>query len=405
MNLPPITPKKNRLMKAFLPLTLFLFFLGCAGAEADDAPDQTLPEMREALRVKQAELRELSQDIETLEVAILEKDPSSVRATLVTTQAIAPTDFEHFVSIQGTVTAEDMVAAVAEISGRVLRLTVQEGDNVRKGQLIATIDVESVEKQIDELETSLSLARTVFDRQESLWEQKIGSELQYLEAKNSVERLEKNLESLQVQLRKRNVYAPISGSVETVVTQSGEVAAPGSPIVQILNTNQLQVEADVPESYLQAVDRGARVRVLIPALNEEFTAPIQLIGRTIDPSNRTFRIEIPLRNDAAKLKPNLLAEVLLRDFAEEDVIVVPLDRVQQEVGGNRYVMVATEGDRGMIAQKVYVTTGAAYDNRVVITEGLTGGERLIQEGARGLTDQQPIEIANAKTAATDATKK
>jgi RND family efflux transporter MFP subunit len=378
--------------------------LGCSATATEEEP-QSLPEMREALRVKQAELRELSKDIETLELAILDKDPSAVRATLVTTAAIAPTDFDHFVTIQGTVAADDMVAAVAETSGRVLRLTVQEGDNVRKGQLIATIDVESIEKQIDELETSLSLARTVFERQERLWEQKIGSELQYLEAKNNLERLEKSLESLRVQLRKRNVYAPISGSVETVVTQSGEVATPGAPIVQILNTNKLKVEADVPESYLQTVDRGAQVRVRIPALNEEFTAPIQLIGRTIDASNRTFRIEIPVRNGAAKLKPNLLAEVLLQDFAKEDVIVVPLDRVQQEVGGNRYVMIAVEGERGMVAKKVYVTTGAAYDNRVVITEGLTGGEQLILEGARGLTDQQPIDIANTKTATTDAATK
>lgn len=390
-------------MKAILSLSLLVFYLGCAGVAPEEDTPNTLPEMREALREKQAELRELSQEIEQLEIAIAINDPTAVRAALVTTETVEATDFEHFVSIQGSVTAEDLVAAVAETSGRVLRLTVKEGDVVRRGQLIATIDVEAIEKQIEELETSLSLARTVFERQGRLWEQKIGSELQYLEAKNNVERLEKSLEGLRVQLDKRNVYAPISGSVETVLTQSGEVAAPGSPIVQILNTNKLQVEADVPETYLQVVDRGETVRVRIPALNEEFTAPVRLIGRTIDPSNRTFRIEIPVRNASAKLKPNLLAEVLIQDYEEENVLVIPLDRLQQEVGGKRYVMTAVPGDNDeIIARKTYVSTGATYNNRVVITEGLSAGDNLILEGARGLVDNDPIEIANDKTATTDA---
>jgi RND family efflux transporter MFP subunit len=391
-------------MKAILPLSLLVFVLGCAGgATTEEAPPETLPEMRKALREKQAELRALSQEIEQLEIAIAINDPSVARAALVTTEPVEATDFAHFVSIQGSVMAEDLVAAVAEISGRILRLTVQEGDVVRQGQLIATIDVEGIEKQIEELETSLSLARTVFDRQGRLWAQKIGSELQYLEAKNNVERLEKSLEGLRVQLDKRHVYAPIGGSVETIVTQSGEVAAPGAPIVQILNTNKLQIEADVPETYLQVVDRGETVRVRIPALDTEFTAPIRLVGRTIDPSNRTFRIEIPVRNVSAKLKPNLLAEVLIQDYEEKDVIVVPLDRVQQEVGGKRYVMIAVAGDNDeVIARKAYVSTGATYDNRAVITEGLTAGDDLIIEGARGLVDNDPIEIVNDKTATTDA---
>lgn len=386
-------------MKYILPL-LLLFLVACGdnGAETGEIP-ASLDEKRELLRQKRAEMKELTRFVTALEDAIAAQDPNAVaQRTLVTATELKPGEFSRRVSIQGTVQAEDLADATAEMAGRILRLTVEEGDNVRRGQLIATIDVEQVEKQIEEVETSLGLARTVYERQKKLWDQNIGSEIQYLEAKNTVERLEKNLESLRIQLKKRNVYAPISGSVERVVLQSGELAAPGAPIVQILNTSDLQVEADVPERYLSAVSVGESVQVRIPALSLDFSAPITLIGRTIDPANRTFKIEIDLQQRNTRLKPNLLAEVLIQDYREENAIVVPLDRVQQEVSGQKYVMLVEQGPEGPVARKKDIAVGEAYEGRIVVTEGLQGGEQLILEGARGLADGQPIEITQAKTA-------
>ncbi len=385
-------------MKRILPLLFLLTLLSACGGQqpktAEGEMPESLEEKRALLRERRAVLEELTREVEALEAAIAEQDPNIAHRTLVRVAPVERQDFNHYVTVQATVQAEELVDATAEISGRILRLTVEEGDNVRRGQLIATVDVEQVQKQIEEVETSLELANTVFERQKRLWEQNIGSELQYLEAKNNVDRLQKNLESLRVQLRKANVYAPIGGSVERVALRSGELAAPGSPIVQILNTGDLQVEADVPENYLTAVRQGERVRVRIPALDMDFEAPVTQIGRTIDPANRTFQVEVDLPRGNSRLKPNLLAEMLIRDYQAEDVVLVPLDLVQQEISGRKYVFVQAEGERGPVARKVYVETGRTSEGQTIITSGLNGGELLIQEGARGLEDGQLIEAAN-----------
>lgn len=379
-----------------LPLLFLLLTLASCGngePEAGSLPE-SLEEKQALLRDKRAALKELSREIEQLEAAIVVQDPGSApRRALVTASRVDRQDFTNYVDIQATVAAEDLVDATAEISGRVLRLTVEEGDNVRRGQLIATVDVEPIQKQIEEVETSLSLATTVFERQERLWEQRIGSEMQYLEAKNQRDRLQKNLERLRLQLNKRNVYAPISGAVERVLLQSGELAAPGMPIVQLLNTNDLVVAADLPETYLNAVRLGEQVSIRIPALDLDFEAPITQIGRTIDEANRTFRVEADLpRSLNSRLKPNLLAEMLIRDYTAQDVIALPADRVQQDVSGQHYVFIVAEGENGPIARRVAVTTGRAAGGRILIESGLQGGEQLILEGARNLTDGQPIEV-------------
>lgn len=377
---------------------LLLLLVSCQPPAAEGELPESLEEKQQLLREKQAELKQLTDEIDALEEAIVTQDPSSrKRGALVTTAPVARRDFSRFVTIQGSVTADDFYDVTSEISGRLLRLTVDEGDNVRKGQLIAEIDPELVEKQKAELELSLDLANTVFEKQKRLWDQNIGSEIQYLEAKNAKERLERNLELLDLQLAKTKVYAPVSGVVERLVSQTGELASPGMPIVQILNTSKLKVAADVPENYITDVDRGERVEVEIPALNIEHTLPVTLIGRTIDPANRTFKVEVNLPNDR-RLKPNLLAEMKIKDFSADDVVTIPLDRVQQEVSGERYVFVIGTTDEGVVAQKKMVEIGESYQGDVIITRGLEGDEQLIMEGARGLSDGQLIEIINDKTA-------
>lgn len=380
-------------------LGLVLLLVSCQPPAADDVLPESLEEKQQLLREKQADLKQLTDEIDALEQAIVAQDPNSrTRGALVTTTPVIREDFSRFVTIQGSVTADDFYDVTSEIGGRIVRLTVDEGENVVKGQLIAEIDPEAVEKQKAELAVSLELANTVYEKQKRLWDQNIGSEIQYLEAKNAKERLERNLELLDLQLSKTKVYAPVSGVVERLVLQSGELASPGMPIVQILNTRKLKVTAEVPENYISDVDRGERVVVEVPALNMQHTLPVSLIGRTIDPANRTFKVEVNLPNDR-RLKPNLLAEMKIQDFSAEDVVTIPLDRVQQEVSGERYVFVTASTEEGTIAQKKVVEIGESYNGKVIITRGLEGNEQLIMEGARGLSDGQLIEITNEKTAA------
>jgi RND family efflux transporter MFP subunit len=250
------------------------------------------------------------------------------------------------------------------------------------------------------LETSLEFAITTYERQKRLWDQNVGSEMQYLQAKNNKERLEKSLETLRHQLTKAKVYAPISGVVDHVFLKSGELAGPGTPIVQILNTQKVKVVADVPESYLNKIKKGELVTVQFPAIDQEFKSKVTLIGRTINPSNRTFTVEIDLPNKSRMLKPNLLAVMMINDNTQKGVVVIPIELVQQEVSGRSFVFVKDENKEGAFAKKVIVETGASYEGNIIITSGLEGGEELIATGARGLANNELIKIikqTNEKT--------
>lgn len=383
-----------------LPFLFSLFFLAACQAPSTEeiSIPEDLPGKKAYLQTKKKELQDLTATINQLEKEIAELDPQSALnlGPVVTAGPILRTTFQRFVEVQGQVEADDRVAATSEVAGRILRITVKEGDRIRAGQLIAELDLEQLNKQKAELVTSLDLAQTVYERQSRLWEQNIGSELQYLEAKNNVERLEKSIETLDFQLTKSKVFAPITGVVDIVNLKGGELAAPGAPIVTILNTGRLQVVADLPENFLQNVRVGETVKIFYPGLNMEQEGRINLIGNTIDANNRTFKIEINVGNPQGMLKPNLLATVLIKDYEKEDAVVLPLDLVQQEVGGKRYVMVAEETGDGVVARRKYVGIGESYEGKIVIESGLSGDETYILQGARGLANDDPIRIQAQK---------
>jgi RND family efflux transporter MFP subunit len=285
--------------------------------------------------------------------------------------------------------------ATPELPGRILSMKYEEGDNIRKGALVAVIDVENITTQREELETAAELAQTVFERRKRLWDQNIGSEIQYLEAKNTVDRIQKQLATIDVAANKRNVYAPLSGTVDRVMMRQGENAAPGAPILSIVSTNDLDVVADASEDLLTKVKLRQRVKVKVPVLDLEFEAPVSRIGKTVDPANRTFEVEIDVPGKYLRqLKANLLAEVEILDFSADDLIVVSQDQIQQEIDGRRFVFLAVdEGEKGALARKAYVETGSSYNNKAIIESGLKVGDRIITAGSRGLTDGQKVTLS------------
>lgn len=385
-------------MKYLIPFfTLMLFWTSCG----QQAP-QDLASLKRLRDQKKAELKALKLNIDSIEAKILVLEPPREKTRkLVTTQIVSKKDFMRYVDIQASVQSDDVVMATSEVGGRLTSVKVKEGQRVKRGQLIATTDLESVDKQIAELETSLELANDVFERQKRLWDQNIGSEIQFLQAKNSKERLEKSLETVRFQLTKGNVYAPISGVVDQQFLKSGELAGPGTPIVQILNTSKVKVVAEIPESYLKVVRKGEKVTVQFPAINQEREARVSLIGRTINPANRTFTAEINLSNPNGLLKPNLLSIVLINDYTAKDAIVIAQELVQQEVSGKKYVYVKASNEEGAFAKRTYVSTGESTQGSVIITEGLKGGEELIVEGARGLAENELIQVQNTSTGKTN----
>ena len=381
-------------MKHTLIIILTLFLIASCQQSGTDQWPEDLAGKKAMVKEKRTALKELQADIALLKEEIMEMDTTqqeeSRRAVKIDT--ISTEDVSRFVEIQSVVEADDAVMASSETGGRITQMVVREGQNVRKGQLIASVDMQSVDKQLDELQTALTLAEDVFQRQSKLWEQNIGSEIQYLQAKNNKERIEKSMETARFQLTKANVYAPISGVVDMSMKEAGEMAGPGEPIVKIMNTYKVKVVADVPERYLPVVKRGQMVDVHFPAIGEDRTLKIAAVGRTINPANRTFEAEVELLNKKGIFKPNLMAIMKLKDFEAKGAVAIPLVLVQQEVSGKDYVYVKADGPNGAYAKKIYVAMGERSEENVIITEGLKVGDQIIIEGGRGLAENELIEL-------------
>ena len=338
-----------------------------------------LKEKTELLRTLQSEIATLQDEVETLSP---EKKRDSV---MVKVDPIEIQPFSRKVNIQGSVVSDETVYASSEMGGRILSVNVKEGQQISRGALVATVDMETVQLQINEMQTSLDLANTVYERQKRLWDQEIGSEIQYLQAKNNKERLEKSLATMRKQLSKKNVYAPISGVVNKEFASAGEVAGPGTPIVEILDSRKVKVKADVPEQYLATIRKGQKVKLNFPALGKEVDSQVSLIGASIDPANRTFEIEMRLSNAGGMYKPNLLAEIEFVDFTQDEAVVIPLELLQEEVSGRKYVYVSKKDEEGRdIAAKAYITLGASYEGSVIVEEGLSAGDKLVTVGGRSL---------------------
>ena len=345
------------------------------------------------LKEKKKELKELEKLVNKLQTDIEKEEPPKEKdKKTVSVKKLEKRDFLKFSEVQANVEADDLIAASSETGGRILNMKWKEGDYIKKGALVASLDMESINKQIAELQTSRSLAQDVFDRQKRLWDQKIGTEIQFLQAKNNLERIDKSMETIKHQLTKANVYAPSSGYVEMVIAKKGEMTGPGTPILQILNTGKLKVVASLPERFLGKIKRGQMVDINFPAIEKDIKAKVSQLGRTIDPANRTFKVEINLPNSKGQLKPNLLATILVNDYKSEDMVVIPLELVQEEISGKQFVLVKNADKEDFIATKMYVETGETYDGEVEVLDGLEGNEEIIVDGARSLREGELINV-------------
>ena len=375
-------------MKKLFAIILLVNLVACQTKQ-----DDSLTGKKALLAEKKSELKTLEDEIAQLKNEINKLDPPKEKpAVPVAAEQVGLSLFQRYIDVQGRVEADEVVNVSSEIGGLLLKVHVGEGQYVRKGQLVATTDVSTLETQIEELKTQLALANTVYERQSRLWEQNIGSEIQYLESKTNKERLEKSLATLQSQIRKKNIYAPINGFVDREFMKTGETAAPGMPIVQLLNTDKIKIVADVQENFLKSISKGDSVSVYFPALGIELKETISMIGRTIDLNNRTFKIEIHTNSKGGKLKPNLLAVVKLKDFEEKDVLSIPLDVVQEEVSGNKFVyLIKEEGDKSF-ASKSYIEIGESNINTVIVKSGVKEGDKLITLGSKSISDGDLIRI-------------
>ena len=354
-----------------------------------------IQEKKDELKSKKTELQKLKIAITDLEKEISALDPdfakNNRKATLITTRKVETRKFEHYVEVSGAVKSRKNVLISAENMGNVNNILAKEGNEVRTGQLIINMDTELYQRNLDQLETEYTLAKTMFEKQTNLWNQNIGTEVQYLEAKNRVEGIERQIDNVKTQISKSKIRAPFAGTIETVYVKEGEMAQMGSPLVRIVNHRDMYVKADLSESFIGDFRKGDEVIIHFPSLDKIIESRISSVGQIIDEQNRTFAIEalLPLTNFT--IKPNLLAVVKLRDFEEANAIVVPSKLIQKDNKGE-FVFVTEENNNELIAMKKQIERGVTYKNNTMIVEGLQGDEVLIDEGFRNVAQGSKLKV-------------
>lgn len=380
--------KLPQLILIGLLFTLIGFSACNSSKSKSNLDDGSLEGKRAALTEKKDLVTALKADIKKLEKEIATLDPSSVKkekVVSVSTIKVEPQDYEEHVEVFGTIETKGNYMATSEMPGVLTTMNYKEGDLISKGSLVATIDGQSFDNSKAEIELQLNLAKDVFQRRERLWKQNIGSEMEYLTAKNNVEALEKSLVSLATQVSKTNVYAPAGGVVERVNIHQGELASPGVPIINIISTANVQVVADISEQYLSVIKKGDRIQVEIPALDIERSAKITNIGTLINPANRTFKIEAQISNSDRKLKPNLQAAIKIKQFGQKDAIVIPTNIILREKGEEYVYVVDSSGEKPM-AKKQSIKSDRSFDGNTLIVAGLTGEEAIISDGKNLVKD-------------------
>lgn len=366
--------------------------LSLAACQPDNSPEGKKKQLTE-LKQQQAELKAKIDQLEKEVGGSTALQAASAEKTVETIQ-LAQAAFAHYVEIQGAVESDENVMVAPEIPGLIVRRLVEEGQPVKAGQVIAEIDAESVRKNMAELETRMEMARTAFERQENLWKQQVGTEMQYLQAKNQKEALERSLATLKSQLGKAYVKAPISGTLEVFMQKVGEMGNPAMPLARIINVSSLKINADLSESYLKSVKRGDEVAVAFPSVNKEMKLRIQSTGQVIDPNNRTFKIQMQVPNPDGMLKPNMLSVVKIRDYYQPQAIAVPTYLIQQSASGERFVYALRQKDGKPTAERVVIEIGQTYQGQTEVSKGLQANDVLISKGYNEVSNGETVKVAS-----------
>jgi RND family efflux transporter MFP subunit len=319
-------------------------------------------------------------------------EPEATELLPVETKEMSQEFFSRYIEVSGVMEALMDAFISPEINGQIQKIKVDRGSRVKKGDLILRLNTDVTKKSMEEIETSLELAKHIFNKQEELWEQNIGSELQYLEAKNAMESLEARLATFQKQLEMAHVSAPFSGIIDDIMVKEGELASPGIPLVHLVNLRGMRVSANVSEAYLSRVSKGDLVELRFPAYPDlMLKAAVTRLGEVINPQTRTFTLEVELENEGEKLKPNMLTSVRIQDYKNDNALVVPSNILRQDFNGT-FLFRVVEVDGVSTAQKVYVKRGITVQDQTMITEGLSVGDLVITKGFNLVSDGTQLRI-------------
>ena len=375
---------KMRIATRLTAIVAAVFLVAACGGAADDI---------ESKRKKIDELKTQKAEIEA-QIAQLEKetgpDTNVVdKRTEVSVISLQKGTFVNLAEFQGTVISEENINLGSEMGGRIIKVNVKEGQKVSKGQVLANFDSEILQKNLEEVENALELANTTFERQKSLWDQKIGSEIQYLQAKNQKESLEKKIASIRSQMSKASLRSPINGTIDKIFMNAGEMAGAGVPVLRVVNNDMVKINADVPERFVGKIKNGDSVGIKLSVIDKEIRGKVRSVGQVIDVANRTFTLIVdPVgKQERDFLKPNMLAVVKAVVYRKKDAVSVPTDLIRFE-GVDKFVYTVVDNK----AQKIKVETGESFNAYTEILSGLNGGEQLISKGLNSVSDGAEVNI-------------
>jgi RND family efflux transporter MFP subunit len=374
-------------MKKIIYLAFAALMAGCASQETPNALRQKITELKDKHLAMSHEIKELEKKLQSMET---EKETKGLIPVLVKELKSEP--FAHFFLANGMVELAEEALVNPETNGQIKTIHVTKGQRVNKGDILISLNAIIIENSIAEIKLGLELVSKIYDKQKELWNQNIGSELQYLEAKNNKESLEKKLVTLRSQLDLSYIRAPFAGIVDNIYLKEGELASPGRAILHLVNLEKLKVIADISENMLPKIKKGDMVSITFPTYDLEMSAPISRISNTIDTKTRTIQIEMLLNNQNGMIKPNQMASLKIRDFETNAALVVPSIVVKQDSRGE-FLFITERNENGQdIARKLYIESALSFNDQTMIAKGLTEGQKVIVAGFNQIGSGSLVEI-------------
>ena len=385
-------------MKKLATLLILLLFVQCEPKDkkkfSDIISEGSLEEIQLLKTTHVKTINQLKKELGQLNEVLLSKDQTQ-RYVLIGSIELEEETFEHFVSFQGSIETDKNIVIYPEIPGLLKKIHVTEGQQVTQGDLLAELSDGGLIDQLEQFKLQLKLAKTTYNRQKRLWNQKIGSEIQFLQAKTTYLSLQKSVSQMNDQVTKTKITAPFDGIIDHIIADSGSNLSPGmTPIMRIINLDQMKVTAEIPEMHLPNIQKNTSAIVSVPVLGIQFNEVVANVGNFINPNNRSFRVEISINNQNGALKPNMTAEIKVNDYKNREAILVPIKDVLENQNGESYVYLLEVSDEANDIYKVvktFVKLGKTLDNKIEILEGLKAGDKIVEEGIRLVKDQQLVK--------------
>ena len=377
--------------KIILIATISALLFSC-GKKEDNANIDSLISSKNLVSIK-AKRAELQTQLTKLDNAIAELDVKKTEEALVSVATVKDTIFSHYLEVQGNVNTKENLIIYPQYAGILNTVNVIAGQKVTKGQVLGTIDDGGLSQQLGQLENQLALAKTTFERQKRLWDQKIGSEIQYLQAQTYMVSQQKAVSQMKAQMAKTRIIAPFSGVIDELIAERGQVVGPGQGLMRIVNLNNMFVSTTVPESYIGKLKVGTEVSVYLASLGKSFNGKIRQVGNNINPNNRSFGIEVSVPNTANLLRPNQVAKLKITDYTSAKAVVVPSNVIQEDADGNQFVFeVSSVKDKTGIAKKVMVKVGKTADNFTEILSGLEPKTMVVGDGVKTVSEGMKLNF-------------